>query len=146
MGDQTSPLHGRDETMHIPMIFRWPGMSIAGGSVDSIVTNYDFMPSLPSLLDLTMPAQQSSPGVTLQLPGRDFSPALRGEPQPSGRMKSSTGSRTSDRFAHNVGSTWSGQERPPSLNSIIRVATRMSSTTLLARGSIPNCKLIFRSG
>lgn len=73
MGDHSIPLHGRDGTMHIPMIFRWPDTIPAGKVEDSIVTNYDFMPSVLSLLGLEMPA---GPQVS---PGRDFSPALRGK-------------------------------------------------------------------
>lgn len=73
MGDHTDPLHGRDGTMHIPLIFRWPDTIPADRVEDHIVTNYDFMPSLLSLLDLPMPDKPKSPG-------RDFSPALRGEP------------------------------------------------------------------
>ena len=73
MGDHTKPLHGRDGTMHIPMIFRWPGTIPGGRTEDRIVTNYDFMPSLLSLLGLEMPAEP------MASPGRDFSPSLRGE-------------------------------------------------------------------
>lgn len=74
MGDHTTPLHGRDGTMHIPMIFRWPGKIVSGHVEDRIVTNYDFMPSVLSLLGLEMPDEP------LRSPGRDFSPALSGEP------------------------------------------------------------------
>ena len=54
------------------MIFRWPGKIPAGKVRDEIVTNYDFMPSILSLLGLEMPKEP------LVSPGRDFSPALRG--------------------------------------------------------------------
>ncbi|MGY8653013.1 MAG: PVC-type heme-binding CxxCH protein [Verrucomicrobiia bacterium] len=74
MGDHTRPLHGRDGTTHIPMIFRWPGKIPAERTEDRIVTNYDFMPSLLSYLKLPMPTQP------VASPGRDFSPALRGKP------------------------------------------------------------------
>tara|TARA_R110002049_G_scaffold4601_6_gene32865 strand:- start:48116 stop:49582 length:1467 start_codon:yes stop_codon:yes gene_type:complete len=74
MGDHSVPLHSRDGTMHIPMIFRWPGMIPGGRTEDHLVTNYDFMPSVLSLIGLSMPTQPH------QSPGRDFSPALRGEP------------------------------------------------------------------
>ena len=73
MGDHTTPLHGRDGTMHIPMIFRWPGQIPAGEVRDEIVTNYDFMPSVLSLLGMEMPKEPQAS------PGRDFSPALMGE-------------------------------------------------------------------
>lgn len=73
MGDHTRPLHLRDRTLHIPLIFRWPGEIAAGRVEDHIVTNYDFMPSVLSFLGLPMP--QGPPPS----PGRDFSPTLRGE-------------------------------------------------------------------
>lgn len=73
MGDHTDPIHGRDGTMHIPMIFRWPGKIPANRIEDHIVTNYDFAPSLLSFLGRPMPDQGQ------KSPGRDFSPALRGE-------------------------------------------------------------------
>ena len=72
MGDHTDPLHGRDGTMHIPMMFRWPGRIPANRVEHHLVTNYDFMPSLLKFLGLPFPDKQPSPG-------RDFSPALRGE-------------------------------------------------------------------
>lgn len=74
MGDHTRPLHGRDGTMHIPMIFRWPGKIAANRTEDRIVTNYDFMPSVLSLLGHDMPAEP------VKSPGRDFSPTLIGKP------------------------------------------------------------------
>ncbi len=73
MGDHSKPLHARDGTMSIPMIFRWPGAIPAGRTEDALVSNYDFMPSLLGLLDLPMPTQP------VLSPGRDFSAALRGK-------------------------------------------------------------------
>lgn len=72
MGDHTRPLHGRDGTMHIPMIFRWPNKIPANRTDDHLVTNYDFMPSVLSLLGLPMPDKP------LRSPGRDFPPTLTG--------------------------------------------------------------------
>lgn len=74
MGDHTRPLHGFDPTTHIPMIWRWPGHIPAGETCDLMVSNYDFLPTVLSLIGLgpQMPEQPLSPG-------RDFSPALRGE-------------------------------------------------------------------
>ena len=74
MGDHTRPLHGRDGTMHIPMIFRWPNKIAADRTEDRIVTNYDFMPSVLSLLGHEMPTEP------VRSPGRDFSPTLTGKP------------------------------------------------------------------
>jgi len=73
MGDHTRPLHGRDGTMHIPMIFRWPDKIAANRTEDRIVTNYDFMPSVLSLLGYEMPTKP------VKSPGRDFSPTLTGK-------------------------------------------------------------------
>jgi putative membrane-bound dehydrogenase-like protein len=73
MGDHTRPLHGRDGTMHIPMIFRWPNKIPAHRTDNHLVTNYDFMPSVLALLGLPMPDKP------LKSPGRDFSPTLAGK-------------------------------------------------------------------
>lgn len=73
MGDHSSPLHLRDGTLHIPLIFRWPGQIPAGRVEEHLVTNYDFLPSLLGLLELELP--DGGPAS----PGRDFSPTLRGE-------------------------------------------------------------------
>ncbi len=74
MGDHSNPMHGRDGTMHIPMIFRWPGKIPANRVENHLVTNYDFMPSVLSFLNRPMPRHSPTPS-----PGRDFSPTLRGE-------------------------------------------------------------------
>jgi len=72
MGDHTRPLHLRDGTTRIPMIFRHPKKIPAGAVAEQLVTNYDFMPSLLAYLDLPMP--ETGPDS----PGRDFSPLLKG--------------------------------------------------------------------
>lgn len=72
MGDHTRPLHVRDGTTRIPMIFRWPGKIPSGRTEDHLVANYDFLPSVLSLLEMSMPEGQS------RSPGRDFSATLRG--------------------------------------------------------------------
>ncbi|HOD82514.1 MAG TPA: sulfatase-like hydrolase/transferase [Phycisphaerae bacterium] len=72
MGDHTRPLHAFDETMHVPLIFRWPGVVQAGATSDAMVSTCDWMPTLLALLEAgDMPAKPPSPG-------RDFSPILRG--------------------------------------------------------------------
>ncbi|HUT35488.1 MAG TPA: sulfatase-like hydrolase/transferase [Planctomycetota bacterium] len=74
MGDHSRPLHAFDDTMHIPLIFRQPGVVSAGRTSDAMVCTYDWMPTLLSLLGLgdKMPAKPPSPG-------RDFAPILRGQ-------------------------------------------------------------------
>jgi arylsulfatase A-like enzyme len=74
MGDHTRPLTAFDGMMHIPMIFRHPGQIAAGSRSGELISNYDFLPTMLGQLGLeAKPAQQPDS------PGRDFSPALRGE-------------------------------------------------------------------
>ncbi|REJ88851.1 MAG: DUF4976 domain-containing protein [Planctomycetota bacterium] len=74
MGDHTRPLTAFDWTMTIPLIFHQPGSVAAGQRNDLLVSNYDLLPTLLSMLSLKerLPAEPKAPG-------RDFSPALRGE-------------------------------------------------------------------
>ncbi len=75
MSDHSRPMHAFDCTIHIPLIWRQPGRVKAGQRLDPMVSNYDFMPTLLSYLGLgdKSPRQPESPG-------RDYAPALRGEP------------------------------------------------------------------
>jgi arylsulfatase A-like enzyme len=75
MGDHTRPLTAYDPTMWIPLIFWQPGKISAGSRLDYLVSNYDIFPSLLQHLGLAAEAPDRP-----QLPGRNFSPALRGEP------------------------------------------------------------------
>jgi arylsulfatase A-like enzyme len=74
MGDHSRPLHTYDGTMHIPLIYRWPGRVVSGRQSDIMVSNYDFMRTVLTLLGRSkqMPATPASPG-------RDYSPVLRGK-------------------------------------------------------------------
>lgn len=74
MGDHVRPFGAHELMMQIPFIFRQPGKIHAGQTSDLLVSNYDFMPSVLSFLGLgdKMPQNPKSPG-------RDFSPALRGQ-------------------------------------------------------------------
>ncbi|REK18614.1 MAG: hypothetical protein DWQ42_19550 [Planctomycetota bacterium] len=74
MGDHTRPLTARDQCMQIPLIIRYPGHIPAGRKVDEHVANYDFYPTLLNYLGLEERIPAEPP-----LPGRDFSPLLRGE-------------------------------------------------------------------
>jgi len=60
--------------MQIPLIFRQPGRIPAGKTADQLVSNYDFLPSVLSYVGLAERTPRQPP-----LPGRDFSPVLRGE-------------------------------------------------------------------
>ncbi len=75
MGDHSRPMQAFDSSVRIPLIWRLPGGAHAGTVCDGMVSNYDFMPTLLSVLGLsdrvaTEPAS----------PGRDYSAALREEP------------------------------------------------------------------
>ncbi|MCF7789395.1 MAG: sulfatase-like hydrolase/transferase [Prosthecobacter sp.] len=75
MGDHFRPIGAHEQMMQIPLIFRQPGAIPPAQTCDALVSNYDFMPSVLAQLGLgdKMPQQPKSPG-------RDFSPALRGQP------------------------------------------------------------------
>ena len=75
MGDHTRPLTAYDWTMHIPLIFHHPNRVAAGQRSDSLVSNYDFLPTLLHYLGL----KESLPTAP-ESPGRNFAPVLRGEP------------------------------------------------------------------
>ncbi|MHC4993414.1 MAG: sulfatase family protein [Planctomycetota bacterium] len=81
MGDHTVPLTGFEKQMHIPLIWKHPGHIPAGRRLDMLTSNYDFMPTLLNYLGLgdRMAGNATQPVS----PGRDYSPALRGEPMPS---------------------------------------------------------------
>jgi arylsulfatase A-like enzyme len=76
MSDHSRPLHTYDETCHIPLIWRHPAGIPAGRRSDLMASNYDFLPTILSYLDLRdrLPAQPRGPG-------RDYSAALRGRSQ-----------------------------------------------------------------
>lgn len=74
MGDHSRPLHTFDETMHVPLIFRWPGRIPAGQRSDAMVSNYDFLRTILSLL-----GRSGQMGTVPLSPGRDYAPILRGE-------------------------------------------------------------------
>lgn len=75
MGDHFRPIGAHELMMQIPLIFRQPGTIPPGQTCDALVSNYDFMPSVLSQLGLGDKMPQSP-----KSPGRDFSPALRGQP------------------------------------------------------------------
>jgi arylsulfatase A-like enzyme len=73
MGDHTRPTMVHDLMMQVPLIFRHTGRIPAGKTSDLLVSNYDFLPSALSYLDL----KEKSPKAS---PGRDYSPVLAGKP------------------------------------------------------------------
>ncbi len=78
MGDHTRPLTAFDWTMTIPLIFHQPGRIRAGARVSQMVSNYDLFPTILTQLGLADRIPQSKQS-SHRLPGRDFSPLLRGK-------------------------------------------------------------------
>lgn len=74
MGDHTRPLTAYDGMLQIPLIFHRPGAIPPGSENDQLVSNYDLMPTLLSTVAL-----KDKMGSKPTSPGRNFSPALRGE-------------------------------------------------------------------
>jgi arylsulfatase A-like enzyme len=75
MSDHTRPRHAFDETIHVPLIVRWPGHVPAGKRNDMLVRNYDLLPTLLDSVGLTAKIPDFPP-----LPGQSFAAALRGDP------------------------------------------------------------------
>ncbi len=71
MGDHSRPMHMFQENMQVPLIWRHPKRVPPGRVTDTMVCNYDFLPSMLSYLGLGNRLEKSRP-----LPGRDFSSAL----------------------------------------------------------------------
>lgn len=61
-----------EESIAIPLIVRWPGVSRRGSTVDRAVSFIDFFPTLLAMLEIRVPD-----GAKLE--GHDFSPLLKGE-------------------------------------------------------------------
>jgi arylsulfatase A-like enzyme len=74
MGDHSRPLHTFDKTMHIPLIYRWPEHIKPGTRSDLMVSNYDLLRTVLSLL-----GRKSQMPTVPESPGRDLSPVLKGE-------------------------------------------------------------------
>lgn len=74
MGDHTRPLTAYDGTMHVPLIFWYPGHIRAAQRSDILVSNYDFLPTLLDYLGMKEKMPQKP-----RLPGRSYSDALKGK-------------------------------------------------------------------
>ena len=81
MGDHTRPIGAHDLMMQVPLIFHHSGRIPPNRTVDHLVSNYDFMPSLLGYLGIEgkSNAKRLSPDQHLKSPGRDYSALLRGE-------------------------------------------------------------------
>ncbi|WP_417749858.1 PVC-type heme-binding CxxCH protein [Rosistilla oblonga] len=75
MGDHTRPTMVTDPMMQVPLIWRHPGAIDAGKTSDLLTCNYDFAPTLLNYLGLGDSIPESA-----NLPGRDTSGELRGQP------------------------------------------------------------------
>ena len=64
MGDHSRPINTRERTLHIPLIYRWPGRVPEGKRTDLLTSNYDFLPTVLELLGLgdKIPSQPPLPG------------------------------------------------------------------------------------
>lgn len=71
-GNGTNPRNMYENSIKVPAIFSHPGMIPEGVVVDTMISAYDFMPTLLEYLDLPVPRERN-------LPGRSFLPLLRGE-------------------------------------------------------------------
>jgi arylsulfatase A-like enzyme len=72
MGDHTRPLTAYDPMLHIPFMFRLPGVVPAGQRNDHLVSNYDFLPTVLNLLGLKDKTPTAPP-----LPGHDLTPIMK---------------------------------------------------------------------
>ena len=72
-GNGTYPPNMFDTAVKTPMIMSRPGSVPQGLTCDKLLSQYDFMPTLLSCAGVEASAD-------MDLPGRDFSPVLRGEP------------------------------------------------------------------
>lgn len=93
-GNGTVPRNMYENSIKVPAIFSHPGTIPQGRVESSMVSAYDFMPTLLEYLGLATPeggragfappiqSGRNDGGVNpaLPLPGRSFAPALRGEP------------------------------------------------------------------
>lgn len=71
-GNGTYPPNMFDTAVKVPMLISRPGHVPQDLICDKLLSQYDFMPTLLGYLELESPSDQP-------LPGRDFSPILRGE-------------------------------------------------------------------
>jgi arylsulfatase A-like enzyme len=75
MGDHTRPLSAFDGTMHVPLVYRYPGHIQRGKRSDILVSNYDFLPTLLDYIGL----KDKTPNKP-RLPGRSYSRILNDKP------------------------------------------------------------------
>jgi arylsulfatase A-like enzyme len=74
MADHSRPLHTFNETLHTPLIWRFPKWIAGGERSDIMVSNYDLFPTLLNFMGV----ENTVPSIPV-LPGRDYSAALLGK-------------------------------------------------------------------
>ncbi len=62
-----------EESIRVPLLVRWPGITQPGTTIEPIVVNLDTMPSVLDMLGIGMPEN-------LMIQGQSWAPALRGQP------------------------------------------------------------------
>lgn len=75
MGDHSRPMHTFEETMRIPLIFKYPGHTAAGSVFEERTCNYDFLPTLLDLLQMEVERPADHP----ELPGHSYAAELQGD-------------------------------------------------------------------
>ena len=71
-GNGTYPMNMYDTSTKVPGIFAWPGHIPGGVVCQTMVSHYDFLPTILEMCNV--PYQQPA-----RLPGKSFAPVLRGE-------------------------------------------------------------------
>jgi arylsulfatase A-like enzyme len=72
-GNATIPFNMYEESIRIPLIWNHPGKIRSGTTVDTMVSTYDFFPTILDYLGAAMPTPDR------QRVGRSYAPFLRGE-------------------------------------------------------------------
>ncbi len=72
-GNGTVPLNMYEESLHIPLIWSFPGRIAEGKVIDPMVSNYDFFPTILDYLGIAAPHDNE------KRPGRSYAAFLRGQ-------------------------------------------------------------------
>ncbi|MEM1225649.1 MAG: sulfatase [Planctomycetota bacterium] len=59
-----------EESLHMPLIVRWPGVNVAGTSCDAMVSNVDFAETFLDIAGMTIPADMQGRSLTALLRGQ----------------------------------------------------------------------------
>ena len=78
-GNGTSPRNMYENSIRVPALFSHPGTLPQGHTTDTMVSAYDFMPTLLEYVGLPLPSGQERQADGRPRPGRSFLKTLRGE-------------------------------------------------------------------